>query len=37
MSAQSEALLEKDLIQQLVGLGYASVKIHDGSVFLSKS
>lgn len=33
--SQSEALLEKNLIQQLVGLGYASVKIYDGNAFLS--
>jgi type I restriction enzyme R subunit len=32
---QSEAILEKSLIQQLVGLGYAFVKIHDGEAFLS--
>jgi len=33
--AQSEAILEKNLIQQLVGLGYASVQIHDGDALLS--
>ncbi len=33
--AQSEATLEQNLIQQLVGLGYASVKIHDGDAFLA--
>jgi type I restriction enzyme R subunit len=32
---QSEALLEKNLIQQLVGLGYASVKIYDDGTFLA--
>lgn len=35
MSIQSEAILESNLIQQLVGLGYESVKIHEGDVFLS--
>jgi type I restriction enzyme R subunit len=32
---QSEAILEKELITQLVGMGYASVKIYDGAVFLT--
>ncbi len=35
MSHQSEAILENNLIKQLVGLGYESVKIHDGDVFIS--
>ncbi len=35
MVAQSELLLENNLINQLVGLGYQSVKIHDGDAFLS--
>ena len=30
MTIQPEAILENNLIKQLVGLGYASVKIHDG-------
>ena len=34
MSHQSEAILEKNLIQQLVGLGYESVKIHEGGAFI---
>ncbi len=29
MTYQSEALLEKELIQQLVGLGYQSIHLHD--------
>lgn len=33
--AQSEAILENNLIQQLAGLGYQSVAIHDGEVLLS--
>lgn len=33
--SQSEAILEKNLIQQLVELGYASVRIQDGNAFLS--
>src|SRR5688572_27237357 len=33
--SQSEAILEKNLIQQLIGLGYASVKIYDGDAFIS--
>ncbi len=32
---QSEALLESDLIKQLIGLGYASVVIYDGEALLS--
>ena len=35
MSHKSEALLEKSLIQQLIGLGYASVKITDVEDLLS--
>lgn len=35
MSHQSEALLEKNLIQQLIGLGYASVNITDAAGLLS--
>ena len=36
MTHQSEAILENNLIKQLVGLDYESVKIHDGDVFISK-
>lgn len=32
---QSEAILENNLIQQLVGLGYDSVQVHDGNILLS--
>ncbi len=35
MTTQSEAILENNLIQQLLGLGYASIKIHDGDALLS--
>jgi type I restriction enzyme, R subunit len=35
MSTQSEAILEKDLIQQLTGMGYASAGISDSENFLS--
>ena len=35
MSHKSEALLEKSLIQQLIGLGYVSVKITDVEGLLS--
>ena len=35
MTTQSEALLEKNLIQQLIGLGYASVYITDAAGLLS--
>lgn len=35
MSSQSEAILEQNLIQQLVELGYQSVNIHDGDVLLA--
>ena len=32
---QSEAILESTLISQLIGLGYESVKIHDGTAFVA--
>ena len=35
MSSQSEAILEKNLINQLIGLGYSSVKIHDIDALVS--
>jgi type I restriction enzyme R subunit len=35
MSHQSEAQLENNLIQQLQGLGYASVRIQDGDALVS--
>ncbi len=35
MSHQSEAILEANLIRQLIGLGYESVKIHDGDAFVA--
>ena len=35
MSHQSEAILENNLINQLIGLGYASVKIQDGEAFMA--
>ncbi|WP_432221773.1 type I restriction endonuclease subunit R [Flavobacterium sp. TMP13] len=35
MSHQSEAQLENNLIQQLIGLGYASVKIQDGDALVA--
>ena len=35
MSHQSEAILETNLIKQLVSLGYEPVKIHDGDAFVS--
>jgi type I restriction enzyme R subunit len=35
MTTQPESILENNLIRQLVGLGYESVKIYDGNVFLS--
>lgn len=35
MSHQSEAILENNLIKQLVGLGYESVQVHDGDVLYS--
>ncbi|OSZ77808.1 deoxyribonuclease HsdR [Chitinophagaceae bacterium IBVUCB2] len=35
MSHQSEAILEVNLIRQLVSFGYESVKIHDGDAFVA--
>ncbi|MFT4806383.1 MAG: type I restriction enzyme R subunit [Psychroserpens sp.] len=35
MSHQSEAILENDLIKQLIGLGYASSKVMDGDALVS--
>ncbi len=35
MSHQSEAILENNLIKQLLGLGYASVSIPDGNALVS--
>ena len=35
MTKQPEALLEYNLIQQLVGLGYALVKVPDGDAFMA--
>ena len=35
MSHQSEAILENKLIQQLAGMGYASVKVMDGVALVS--
>ena len=35
MSHQSEAILEANLIRQLISLGYESVKIHDGDAFVA--
>ena len=35
MTTQSEAILENNLLQQLVGLGYQSVAIRDGEELLS--
>lgn len=35
MAAQSEAILENNLIKQLTGLGYEFVQVHDGEVLLS--
>lgn len=35
MSHQSEAILENNLMKQLVGLGYESVKIHDGEALVA--
>ena len=35
MSHQSEAILENNLIQQLIGLGYASAKVMDGDALVS--
>jgi len=35
MTTQPEALLENNLIKQLIDLGYTSVKIHDGNALVS--
>jgi type I restriction enzyme, R subunit len=35
MTTQSEALLEKNLINQLIGLGYSSVTIQDGDALVA--
>ncbi len=35
MTTQSEAILENNLIKQLIGLGYESVKIHDGDALFA--
>ena len=35
MTTQSEAILEKNLINQLIGLGYSSVKIQDGAALVA--
>jgi len=35
MTIQPEAILENNLIKQLIGLGYASVKIHGGDALVS--
>ena len=35
MSKQSEAILENNLIQQLVGLGYVATKVLDGAALVS--
>ena len=35
MSSQSEAILENNLIQQLLGLGYAAVRIQNGEGLIS--
>jgi type I restriction enzyme R subunit len=35
MSHQSEAILEKNLVNQLIGLGYSSVKIQDGDALVA--
>ncbi|OFY87418.1 MAG: deoxyribonuclease HsdR [Bacteroidetes bacterium RIFCSPLOWO2_12_FULL_35_15] len=35
MNKQSEAILENNLIKQLIGLGYESIKIYDGKDFVS--
>ena len=34
MSHQSEAILENNLIHQLIGLGYESVKVMDGDALV---
>ena len=35
MSTQPEAILENNLIKQLIGLGIASVKIPDGETLVA--
>ena len=35
MSPQSEAILENNLIKQLIGLGYAAAKVMDGAALVS--
>ncbi len=35
MIHQSEAILENNLIKQLIGLGYSSVKVTDGAALVS--
>jgi type I restriction enzyme R subunit len=35
MTHQSEAILENNLIKQLIGLGYASAKIMEGAALVS--
>lgn len=35
MSHQSEATLENNLIKQLIGLNYTSVKIQDGDALVA--
>jgi type I restriction enzyme R subunit len=35
MPTQSEAILETNLIKQLISLGYEFVKINDGPAFVS--
>jgi hypothetical protein len=35
MTTQSEAILENNLIKQLIGLGYASAKIMEGAALVS--
>ncbi len=35
MSHQSEALLEKNLVNQLIGLGYSSITIQDGDALVA--
>lgn len=37
MTKQPEALLEHNLIQQLLGLGYSAVKAQDGEAFAKVS
>jgi len=35
MRTQPEAILENNLIKQLIGLGYASVKVPDGEALVA--